>query len=366
MQTFVVRWSDVVLHSRLILVGLLALTAPAWGGEKLVCVVVHKGTDYRAAKTEIITVDPESAEKQIVFSDEDAAIVLLQRLYVFHFPAVGGGKLFAHGAERGKPVQFPGNASLYELSADGSDSFRRIASVIGGESLGDIFVNPAGTRIGYVNRLGRKQYIFIHDVKTGELIHQVDVTEVLLDCYASGIGWLPGGDTLFFSLETGDVHITSDESYDRVGVYTMDESGDNLTKLGPVPAREGFHPPETVRVIGVLPTGEYVLETMQQRLRGVPGKDQRIFAILKSKLSSGYAEDISFSLESRLYSGIRVSYKLSSSGKYLAAAALPISSSSNSTDIWLKNVAARHEKKLLSIATDGLNGPFLGLVGWFD
>jgi hypothetical protein len=351
---------------RLIVAGLAVLATPAWGSEELIYAVVHKASDYRASKTEIFSIDPRSAERQLVFSDEKTQVMLLQRLYVFHFPVAGGRKLFAHAAQRGTSVPFPGNDSLYELSTDGSHSFRRIAPVSGNESLGEIFVNSAGTRIGYINCLKRRQYVFIHDVATGKLLHQVDVTDTFLDCFASGIGWLPRSETLFFSLEAGDVHITSEESYDKVGTYTMHESGANLTKLGDPPVREGFWPPGTTRMIGVLTTGERVLETMQHRKPPGGEGPRTLFAVVKMGPGSEPAEDIGFSPGCSLYAGIRVSYLLSPSGKYLAAAALPVSSSATSGDIWLKDLEAGEEEKLLSIPTNGLQGPFLGLVGWID
>lgn len=351
---------------RLVCVGFVALAHGAWAGEKLVYAVVYKGSGYIAAKTEIFSINPETAEKRLVFSDEKTPIVLLQHLYVFHFPVAGGRKLFAHAAQRDKYIPFPGNASLYELSADGSNFFRRIAPVLGAESLGDIFVNSTGTRIGYINRMNRKQHIFLHDVVTGKLLHQVDITDMFLDCFASSIGWLPHSEKLYFSLETGDEHVTSEASYGRVGTYFMDECGEHLTKLGAVPAREGFRPPETIRMIGVLPTGEYVFETMQRKKPSAHEQNRPLFAVVKLKTHPPGVEDISFSPATNLYSGIRVSYQLSPSGKYLSAASLPISSSAVSCDIWLKDLQTGKERKILSLPRKGLQGPFLGLVGWLD
>ena len=157
----------------------LVLFAQAvWGAEKLVYSVGYKnsGYGYTVVKTEIFSVDPETGERQIIFSDDMTPIAVIQIPFVFHFPVVGGDKLFAHASERDKSRPFPGNGSLYELSIDGSNRVRRICSVIGTESLGDIFVNSAGTRIGYINRMNRKQYVFLHDVVTGTLLSQVDVT----------------------------------------------------------------------------------------------------------------------------------------------------------------------------------------------
>jgi hypothetical protein len=337
----------------------------AWADEKLFYAVVYKGSNYTAIKTEIFSLDPETAEKRVVFSDETTSVFLIQNLYVFHFPVVGGGKLFAHAAERGQFITFPGNGSLYELSIDGSNLVRRICPVLGAESLGDIFVNSTGTRIGYLNRINKKQYVFIHDVVTGRLLSQVDITNKFLDCYASSIGWVPRKERLFFSLETGDVHVTSKASYARIGTYFLDVHGRHLKKLPTLPAAKGFFPPEETRLIGVLPSGDYIFETLQRTKRPSREKNQGHFTLLKVKKDFSNIRDIGFSPATELYSGIRVTYQLSPSGKYLTAARLPITSSATSWDIWLKNLDTRRERKILSLPTEGLLGPFLGLVGWF-
>jgi hypothetical protein len=74
----------------LVCAGLVLFAQVAWAGEKLVYAVVYKGSNYAAVRTEIISLDPETAEKQLVFSDEKTSIVLVQNRYVFHFPVVGG------------------------------------------------------------------------------------------------------------------------------------------------------------------------------------------------------------------------------------------------------------------------------------
>ncbi len=351
---------------RLICIVFIVFAQRAWAGEELVYAVVHKGADYLAVKTEIHAIDLETAERQLVFSDENSPITLVQRLYVFHFPVAGGNKLFAHATRRGEPIPFPGNASLYELSTDGSNSFRQIAPISGTESLGDIFVNSSGTRIGYINRLNQKQFIFVHDVATGKLVHRIDITDIFLDCFASSIGWLPDRDRVYFSLETGDVHITSEASYTQVGTYLMDENGEHLTKLDPVPALAEYPPPATERLIGVLPNGEYVFETMQRKQHSAPKENQAFFSIVRLRTEPPSIIDISFSAGKELYSGLWVNYNLSPSGKYLVAARLPLSSSATSNDIWLKDLQTGEERIILSLPTEGLQGPFLGIVGWLD
>jgi hypothetical protein len=341
------------------------LCTPAPGsaaaGEKLVYAVCYKASDYTAARTEIFSIDPETAEKRLLFTDENSPIVLVQHLYVFRFPAVGGGRLFAYGAERGKPLTYPGKASLYELSTDGSNLYRGICPMLGEESAGDIFVDPAGTRLGYVNRMKGKQYIFIHDVATGALVRKADVSDFFLDCNVSSIGWLPQGDSLYFSLEAGDDDLTSDESYSQVGSYLADGSVRQSRRLPAVPVPKGLPPPDAARVIGILPSGEYLFETT--RYTGTPLPD---ILVTRVNADFSHAQDVATSPSTWLYSGTRLTYRLSPSGRYLAAAALPVSSSATSCDVWLRNLGSHTESTLVSLPTQGFTGPFLGLVGWVD
>jgi hypothetical protein len=345
---------------------LMAFYQEAWAGEKLLYAVIYKGSGYTAAKTDIYSVDVETGEKRPVFSDEKTPIVLRQHLYVFHFPVVGGCKLFSHAIDRSGQAPFPGNGSLYELYTDGSNLFRRIVPVLGGESLGDIFANSTGTRIGYINRMNRKQYLFIHDVATGNLHHRVDITDKFLDCFAASIGWLPGSEKLFFSLQTGDADATSKASYAKVGTYIMNESGGHLSKFAKLPLPKGFLSAEMERLIGILPTGEYVFEAAVRKRHVSPKESPFDFVLAKFKKDSQEVVDLSFSQSAQLYRGVTVIYRLSPSGKYLSAVTLPILSSAFSWDIWLKSVQTGEERNILSLPTEGLNGPFLGLIGWLD
>jgi hypothetical protein len=334
--------------------------------EQLIYCVIQKGSSYVAENTDIYAVNPDNAMTRILFSDEGSPIVLRQQLYVFHFPVMGGNKLFAHAAARGTLVPFPGNASLYELALNGSNSFRKITAITGDESVGDILANSNGTRIGYLNRQEGKLCLFIHEVSTGTLLNQINMTETFLDCYAAGIGWLSQSTTLYFSLQVGDADVYSEESYSRQGTYLLDENGTGLIKLAELPVRPGFYPPENVRMIGVLPTNEYVFEMTLHRNNIIQGAPQTVFSLVKWNPETYDCTDISFDPKAGPYSGIQVNYQLSPSGKYLAAARLPVSSSAVSCDIWLKDLQNGKEKILLSIPIKGLQGPFLGLVGWIS
>jgi len=349
--------------------GALVLFAQVvWGAERLVYSVGYKnsGHGYTVVKTEVFSIDPATREKQIIFSDDMTPITVIQIPFVFHFPVVGGNKLFAHAAERDKSRPFPGNGSLYELSIDGSNRVRRICSVIGAESLGDIFVNSTGTRIGYINRVDRKQYVFIHDVGTGTLLSRIDVANSFLDCYASTIGWLPGSQKLYFSLKTGCDDATSDESYAQVGTYFMDEDGKHVKKLPALKAINGYFPPESTDLIGVLPTDQYVFEVIPYRSNLSRGPAEGHRALLSVSKDYSRVEDVSFRQATTLYNGAKVYYQLSPSGKYLSAAQLPVVFSAISWDIWLKDLENGRERIVVSLPTEKAKGPYLGVVGWIQ
>lgn len=344
----------------------IALAPGAEAGEKLVYSIVHKGSDYTAAKTEIFAVDPETREERLVFSDEATSIVLTQSLYVFHFPVAAGGKLFARAAGRRGALPAPAESGLYELAADGSDAVRRIGPLMGDGSAGDLFLNASGTRIGYVSGMDRRQFIFLHDVATGALLHKIDVTETFLDCYATSIGWVPGRERLYFSLDTGDADLTSEESYGRVGTYLMDEDGRHLEKLAALPLAGGSPPLLAARAIGALPSGEYLFETMQPASGEESERHPFRFSLRRVRADLGEGTDMSFSPAATLYTGIQVAYSLSPSGRYVAAASLPVSDRADSCAVWLKDLDRGEERIVVAIPTTGLEGPFLGLAGWFE
>ncbi|MDH5298159.1 MAG: hypothetical protein OEV91_04000 [Desulfobulbaceae bacterium] len=336
---------------------LLCVAAPAWAGEQLVFALVHKGADFTAGRTELLAVDAASGKRHRLFDDQGLSLRLPQHLYVFHFPVAGGNRIFARGVERLRAA--PG--AIHELAVDGSNGFRKVCEAVGDEPPGEILVNGSGSRVGYLNRLGHRQLLFIHDVATGRLLSQVDLTHRFLDCYAASSGWLNDEAKLYFSLATGDEHVTSDESYQRAGSYLLEEEGGRWSRLAPVPASAGELPPERERLLGTL-AGEMVYELMLPATGGKGGR----FKVVRMRPDGGKVTAIGFSQGVDLYSGIEVCYKLSPSGRYLAAARLPISASARSWDIWLKDLKTGSERRLVTMPVQGLQGPFPGLVGWID
>jgi hypothetical protein len=352
--------AGLLLSAGLLLVG----ASPAGAGERLLYAVVHKGPAFDASHTEIYSVDPASGERRLLFSDEDLPIVLLQHLYVFHFPVAGGGRIFAHAADRGAPGPLLGIGGIYEIATDGIRGYRRVAGVEGDQSLGDLIADPAGARVGYVERTGRREYLFLLDAGSGRMLRKLDVTGMILDCEVSSAGWDPQSGRLYLSAAAGDDDVTSEASRSRAGTYVIDETGDRWTKIASIPPLPGFHPPEDARMIGVLPGGAYVFETTQLAIHPGMGPARFSSAVVSLDPATGRVQEIGFRAAGGRPPGARLLPTVSPSGAYLAGATPPGSSTAVSQEIRIKDLHTGLERELVTLPCDGGKGPFLGLVGW--
>jgi hypothetical protein len=188
----------------------------------------------RIAKTEIFAVDVQTGNRRLVFSD-----VGLDWLLLPAYPGGGerqtmvaaGGRIFARGLPRksysGGWRTYP--AALYELKLDGSNQGRKIFEIEGnpdtGSNFQSLFADPAGARIGYLTYENSKPYLYLRETNRGALLRRVDLSRTTLDCLVTNIGFLPDGQTIFFTLDTGDDDATSKASFGRVGSYVMKTDG---------------------------------------------------------------------------------------------------------------------------------------------
>ena len=217
--------------------GILLITAcwfafhsAAFAAESIVYAVTtgQPGRFPRIAKTEIFALSPRGDQPRRVFSDAGMTFLLVtsgERVM-----ASTGVRIFAPGYDRksyrsGLPT-YP--AAIYELSTDGSNRARKLFDLEGDggtSNYRDLFVSPSGAKLGHINSVEGKWFLFIHDTASGKLLLKMGLTPIALDCFVRTVGWMRDGKRLFFTLETGDVHVTSDPSYARAGSYLMPDAG---------------------------------------------------------------------------------------------------------------------------------------------
>lgn len=321
--------------------------------------------------TKIYSLSPETRQTQLIFSDENTSIMLLAKRGMPGHPGEvlvsSKNRIFAHAVEkRVNPGRwYPNKASIYELSADGSNSFTKIFDVEGEQSLSKIFVNSDGSKIGYLNYLNQKPFIFIHKTETRKLLHKIDVSKIFLDCFASSIGWLPDEEGLFFTLDTGDVHMTSEASYKKIGSYIIRGEGTDLVKLPEksilFPLEKGFWRATTSPpiLIGGLPNGSYVFRDVKTK----QGSKGTLFVYELNLVSRSKKE-----IPLKVSEGLNW-FKLSHTGRHMAFTEKTYSKEGKFEwveNLWLKDLFSGEENKAFVLDNMPFKGHYLGLVGWSE
>ncbi len=352
---------------------LILFSPDLWAGEKLLYAIRHESLQRYPdiVNTEIFSFDPERSESRLIFSDEKAGVMLLPKRGMPGHPGdvlvCSQNRIFAHAVEkRFSPGRwYPYKASIFELSTDGSNKFREILNVIGEQSLAEIFVNSAGTKIGYINYLNQKTFIFVHETEAGELLHKIDLSKIFLDCFASTVGWLPDGNRLFFTLDTGDAHMTSEDSYKQRGTYIINEDGTGLVKLSEgltlYPLGKGFWraTDSSPRLMGALPDGTYIFRDAKSR-----GYREILSFIYKVNPINKSQKEIPLKISEGLNW-----FKVSPTGQSMAFTE-KISSKKGRFEwveyIWIKDLASGEENRAFILDNRPFKGHYLGLVGWIE
>lgn len=352
-----------------VLFAFLLSSADLWAGEMLLYAIRYESLERTPDifYTRVFALDPATKESALIFSDQDTPIRLMNRRGEPGYPgevvAAGGGRIFAHAVER---TLNPGRwyhhqaAAVYELSADGANTVRKVLAVRGQHALAELFVSPAGDKIGYINEIDDRPYIFIHETETGSLLYRIEAGPIFLDCFAARIGWLPDGKRLFFSLYAEDVHLTSEASYQKEGSYVMNEDGQGVamlsrsltTFLSPAGFEQGPFMPECV---GGLPGGTYIFRDTQMK-KGSPGSDPLSFVYEVNPLTNSRQE-----IPLQGSKGLN-RFKLSAAGKYLAFIESP--ARSDDEHVRVKDLATGEERRVFSFSRKPFRGEYLGLVGW--
>ena len=357
------------------ILGLFLFLPNLWAGEKLLYAIrserLKRYPDI--VYTKIYSLDTEGRESRLAFSDEKAMIMLLARRGMPGHPGEilvsKNTKIFAHAVERRlNPGRwYASKASVYELSTDGSNRFKKIFDVLGEQSLSEIFVHPAGTKVGYINYLDQKPFIFIHETETGKLLHRIDMSKIFLDCFASSIDWHPDGQRLFFTLDAGDVHMTSEESYEKVGTYFIKEDGLELYKLPQAlfsfPERKRFGAHSSVpQFVGGLPDGTYIFREFKFK-KDYRGTGASSFIYMVNPIIQSQKE-----IPLEVSEGLNW-FKVSPHGKYIAFTE-KITPKEGRYEwiehIWVKGLASGEEKRGFTLDNLPFKGHYLGLVGWME
>jgi hypothetical protein len=324
-------------------------------------------------KTDIMTISVENGERKVVFSDEHSDIVLLppHNSYVNEVMVTASGHLFARGISRSR---YPGGlyegscwrgcstrASIYELTVDGSNKYRKLFDIEGEQHLNDVrrlFANELGTKIGYVNMIGEETYLFVHDSKSGSLLHRTSLSKFLLDCFVFNIGWLKDG-KVFLNVDT--IMSPKCESKGLPGNYVMTEDGETVkripSKLAAMPTDSRI-PNRPYPMIGEF-QDSYLFQS--HSWTNNPSRNNKGFLIGVNPVTG-----------SRSVIPFRTSP--GSSRQFFIAAAQKLAAFVKENDgdgisrVWIKNFESNEEKELFSfpfrLGSNTADSQRIGVIGW--
>jgi hypothetical protein len=344
----------------LLLCATLATTMSA--SERLIYAVTHNTTN------EIFSVAPEDPQPTQIFNDASSPVVLgfMPRSGTSTHPdtAVLGNRMYSPGRERNSNSGIRATG-IFEFALDGPAPSRKIVELPAGERVDLLTLADDGTKLAYLSLSGTGLTLFIHDLKTGNLLHKIDMLKIAGGCVVRNIGWLPDNVKLFFTLEEGPDGFMSDTDYKQIGTWFVHDNGTSLRHL---PRSLGLlhepgyrpmsDPPPTM--LGVV-NGRYLFQVLLQSLSAAR---QLTWALALAEPDSGMSTKIP------LQAAGLSDFLPSRGGHYIAYTQQDPSKFEGSKHIvppehlWIRPLAAGAPKEVLSMETGVESRAFLTLIGW--
>lgn len=319
----------------------------------------------------LFSFNPDTKETKLLFTDEHTPIILT--LPTSHEEGEYGRKVFvsskktvfAPARERSRSER----PTIYELSVDGSNRFRKVLALedIKDNPLTQVFVNPAGTLLGYVSygdAWPGGPTISVHEARTGRLLRRMNLRKTLLNTYAMSIGWMPDGNRLYFTLHAAS-H-APEEADRKVGTYLINADGIGLVRLPPslfaFPKPQGFTAVHSVGAapdcVGVQSDGTLLMRELYSK-GGLHSFLYLVNPATKSKkpVPLSRSEKIDW-------------FRLSHNGKRVAFMQVestpPQPYPILTFDIWVKDLESGAEQRVGSIRTGMGDDYWPTLVGWLE
>jgi hypothetical protein len=340
------------------------LAAKAFASERLIYAVTHNTT------TEFFSIAPEDTQPTRIFSDDSSPVLVafMPHSGTSEHPdtAVLGKRMFTPGRERNSNS---GNRAtgIFEFGLDASAQSRKILDLPAGERVDLLMVADDGTKLAYLSLSATSLTIFVHDLKTGNLLHKIDMLKIAGGCIVRNIGWVPDNVRLFFTLEEGPDGFMSDADYKQIGTWLVRDNGTSLTHLPRTLGllhEPGYRsmPDPAPTMLGVV-NGRYLFQGLVQNLSATR---QLTWILALAEPDSGTSTKIDLQaagladfLPSR--SGHYIAYTQQDPSKFVGSKHIvpPV-------HLWVRPLGAGDPKELLSMETGVENHISLTLIGWSE
>jgi hypothetical protein len=183
---------------------------------------------YVNQHTEIFRYSIEQKNTNLLFSDEALPVFILNTLgggdsaiHDIVAAAPRSGKLYARMMPKDQYTSYDMAGSLYELSIDGKNNYRKIFDF---EDAVSFVISPDEMMIAYISN----NFLFIHELDSGNEINRIDLGEYQYT-WISPISWAPDSKTILFCRSATSA--TPNEFYDKVGCYLVNIYENTVNKL---------------------------------------------------------------------------------------------------------------------------------------
>lgn len=334
---------------------------------------LHQVIPGKDTITEIWAYDIQKKKHTKVFSDENEPIAVIgSHGNAFSDPNVVSAKgklyVYARTKNKGPDILYSDKGDIYEIECGPPVVKKKVYQPEGSFPTYGLYITNDGSKIGFFSfsfeGYSRKKFICVVETASGKMISKIDVSKDFLDCYAPTMGWLPDNETMYFTLHTGDIHVTSEESYKQVGNYSIKYDGTNLTKLDKQlfawPSKPGFLDFREVPVW--YSAGKDGTSLFRALLNGRGGYHSYLYLI---NTKTGLKKEVELA-----HNHGEWQLNVSPDGKYLAYILDELSPSWQESDIqiWLKNLTAENceETLVLEIKQEKPEPQQIGIVGWLE
>jgi hypothetical protein len=186
---------------------------------------------YINQHTDIFSYSLVQHATNLIFSDKSLPIFILNTsgggetaIHDIVAASPSSGKLYARMLPRDQYTSYQDAGALYELSTDGTNSYRKIFDF---DSPVDFVLSPDGTKIAYISY----NFLVVRALDSGDEIGRMDLDEYKYN-WISKISWAPDSKTILMNVAAGEASYTPVAPYSQTnGCYLVNIYDKIVTKF---------------------------------------------------------------------------------------------------------------------------------------
>jgi hypothetical protein len=186
---------------------------------------------YIDQHTDIYSYSVDQHNASLIFSDETLPIFIMNTsgggetaIHDIVAASPASGKLYARMMPRDQYTSYQDAGSLYELSADGTNNYKKLFDF---DNPVNFALSPDGTKIAYIS----DNSLVVRALDSGDEIGRMDLDEYKYN-WITTISWAPDSKTILMDIAAGEASTTPEVPYtETTGCYLVNIDDMTRTKL---------------------------------------------------------------------------------------------------------------------------------------